>query len=163
MAPRRKMSPSETFAARLRETREARGKSQAKLAEQVGMSRAALLRVERNERGLLLDEAIALSASLSVSLAHLLTPPGDAELDVGLRGYPGLGGGAVRSLIRYGNPLAAAGSRPTDALASEVVPLAQALLDAQRGDDKAGMREAMAALGAAALRFGDGIEGGADA
>lgn len=73
---------SEVFALRLRETREARRMNQGKLAailtaSGTPMSKTALLRLERGQRGLSLDEALAITEKLAAVFATMLTPPED--------------------------------------------------------------------------------------
>src|SRR5262245_35062428 len=83
----RLMAPSEVFAYRLKELRAARGLSQTMLALMVTesgtpLNKAALLRIEKGERGLSLDEALAIAAVLETTPAYMLTPPGDAWVEV---------------------------------------------------------------------------------
>src|ERR1044072_1067828 len=91
--------PSEVFGARLREMRESRGKTQQWLAERltevgVAINQAGVLRVEKGERGISLDEAIAFAAALNVVFASLLSPPDD-EL-VRVSDHMALNGEAMR-------------------------------------------------------------------
>src|SRR5688500_4231713 len=97
--------PSEIFAARLRETRKARDLTQTELAQLMTdaglpLSKPALLRIENGERGLSLDEAIALSAVLYAVPAHLLTPPDDGI--VALTDKLGVDGEGLRAWLLHG-------------------------------------------------------------
>jgi transcriptional regulator with XRE-family HTH domain len=155
----KKRRPSEVFAARLRETRRARNMSQTKLAQRMTdwgrpMSREALLRIENESRGVSLDEALALIACLFAVPPHLLTPPGDEY--VWLTDNLGVNGEEMRAWLRYGDAyIAQSGDLPdelvADRLQAAIVVHAQALVDATRGDDEAGKREALRAIGEAVL------------
>lgn len=149
-----KRRPSEVFAARLRETRKARGLSQTELARRMTesgrpLSKEALLRIENGTRGLSLDEALALTAVLFVVPPHLLTPPGD-EI-VWLTDKVGVDGEGMRAWLRYGDAfIAHSGDLPDELVADRALAAlgahALALVDAIRGDDKAGKLEAFHAL-----------------
>jgi transcriptional regulator with XRE-family HTH domain len=162
-----KMRPSEVFTTRLRETRKARGLSQTELAHQMTergrpLSNAALLRIEGGERSLSLDEALALAAVLYVAPAHLLSPPAHEEY-VWLTDNYGVDGEGMRAWLLHGDKFIATASdyhRGEHAKAFEQVMLvhARALADAQRGDDKAGMRGQLVALGQAALDYQNALE-----
>jgi transcriptional regulator with XRE-family HTH domain len=146
--------PSEVFAARLRETRKARGMSQTDLAQRMTdwgrpMSREALLRIENGTRGVSLDEALALAAALFAVPPHLLTPPGDEY--VWLTDKLGVDGEGMRLWLRSGDAwIAHSGDLPdelvADRLQAAIAVHAQALVDAMRGDDKAGKVEAYKAI-----------------
>jgi transcriptional regulator with XRE-family HTH domain len=150
----KKRRPSEVFAARLRETRKARGFSQTELARRMTdwgrpMSKEALLRIENGTRGISLDEALALAAALFAVPPHLLTPPGDEF--VWLTDKMGVDGEGMRAWLRYGDAfIADSGDLPDELIAdralAKVSVHAQAFVDAMRGDDKAGKLEAFHAL-----------------
>jgi transcriptional regulator with XRE-family HTH domain len=152
--------PSEVFATRLRETRRARDLSQAELARrmtEVGrpMSKAALLRIENGERGLSLDEAIALTRILHAVPAQILTAP-DGTLTA-LTGHESVDGGGMRNWLMYGEPVLAfsiaidlEGTEPRAVLRgrleSDITHHALALADAARANDKAGITAAGEAI-----------------
>jgi hypothetical protein len=133
--------------------------SQTKLAQRMTdwgrpMSREALLRIENESRGVSLDEALALIACLFAVPPHLLTPPGDEY--VWLTDNLGVNGEEMRAWLRYGDAyIAQSGDLPdelvADRLQAAIVVHAQALVDATRGDDEAGKREALRAIGEAVL------------
>jgi transcriptional regulator with XRE-family HTH domain len=164
--PDKQKRPSEVFATRLREIRRARDLSQTELAHRMTesgrpLSKAALLRIERCERGLSLDEALALAAILHVAPAHLLSPPG--EEIVWLTDNVGVDGEGLRAWLLHGDDFIATASdyhRGEHARALERVVLAhaKALVDAQHGEDKAGMRSQLAALGQVALDYQQALE-----
>jgi transcriptional regulator with XRE-family HTH domain len=66
-------NPGELFGRRLREEREQRGWTQAELAGRsgTGLHPTAVTRIERGERGVSLNEALAFAAALGVSLGEL--------------------------------------------------------------------------------------------
>src|SRR5215217_3374746 len=106
--PDDQIGPTEVFAARLREMRDARGLTQAELAQQMTeagrpLSRGALLRLESGERGLLLDEAIALTRLLHAVPAQLLTAPEGAL--TALTGKEAVDGDGMRNWLVYGEPI----------------------------------------------------------
>jgi transcriptional regulator with XRE-family HTH domain len=149
--------PSHDYAKRLRETREARGFTQTELAQLVSdagqpISKAALLRIERGERGLSLDEALALAQVLYVAPAHLLSPPDDEQ--VWLTPSYAVDGAGMRNWLLFGDPLLLTPPgkrvRARTELAFIVEAHAQALMDAKRGNDQAGRdranRELVAAI-----------------
>jgi transcriptional regulator with XRE-family HTH domain len=77
-------TPTEVFRARLREVRRLKNWTQAELA--VALARAgldigepAITRMERDSRGVSLDEAVAISAVLGVSPLHMFVPLDDDE------------------------------------------------------------------------------------
>jgi transcriptional regulator with XRE-family HTH domain len=157
---------SDVFLMRLREMRRARGWSQAELAAvmtEAGrpMGRAALLRIENGERGLSLDEALSFAAVLHVAPAHLLSPRGDGI--VWLTSKLGVDGEGMRAWLLHGDEFIATASdyhRGEHAKALERVVLAhaKALMDAQNGDDKAGMKTELVALGSAAANYRAALE-----
>jgi transcriptional regulator with XRE-family HTH domain len=146
--------PSQVFAKRLKETRNDRGFSQTALAQRltdVGqpMSKAALLRIESGERGLLLDEAIALAQVLHVAPAHLLSPPDDER--IALTPSYAVDGAGMRNWLLFGEPfleMTEPGKRASARikLAFNIEAYARAIVDAGRGDDKAGVDSATRAL-----------------
>lgn len=149
-----KRRPSQVFATRLRETRKARAMSQTDLAQRMTdggrpMSREALVRIENGTRGVSLDEALALAAALFAVPPHLLTPPGDEF--VWLTDKMGVDGEGMRAWLRYGDAfIAHSGELPDELVADRALATvavhAHALVDAIRGDDKAGKLEAFRAL-----------------
>jgi transcriptional regulator with XRE-family HTH domain len=155
----RKQRPSQVFAKRLRETREARGFTQTELAQLVTgkgqpISKAALLRIERGKRGLSLDEAFALAQVLNVAPAHLLSPPDDEQ--VWLTPSYAVDGTGMRNWLLFGAPILAMtepGQRASARmkLVFNVEVYAQAIVDADRGRDEEGKRVAIAALEGAIL------------
>jgi hypothetical protein len=161
------------FAQRLQETRVAREKmSQAELAQRatdVGrpLDRAAVLRIESGQRGLALDEAVALATILRAAPAHLLTPP-EGEL-VALTDKEAVDGEALRNWLMYGAPFlgmaaAVAVDRDQEQLAlraqleRDLTQYALALTDAVRGEDKAGIRLAGEAIVLAVGDYQEAIE-----
>ena len=111
--------PSEVFGARLREIRTSRGLTQEALAEIVTaqgrpMNKAAVLRIERGERGLALDEALALAWALQVAPAHLLSPRDDSM--VWITNNIGVDGAGMRNWLLFGDiTLLFSGRRQTGA------------------------------------------------
>jgi transcriptional regulator with XRE-family HTH domain len=151
------LRPSAVFATRLRETRVAHGLSQAELARQMRergqpMSKAAVLRIESGERGLSLDEALAFAWVLNAAPAHLLSPP-EGEY-VMLTADGGVDGSGLRNWLLFGDPLllSTEGKRVKTRMNAvfTIEALAQAIVDAKRGGDRAG-------VDAAALRLRDVI------
>jgi transcriptional regulator with XRE-family HTH domain len=154
------MKPSEVFAARLQDTRKARGLSQTELAERATaagreLDRAAVLRIEKGQRGVALDEAVALTRLLHAVPAQMLTAPGAAV--TGLTGKEGVDGGGLRNWLLYGEPVLALtiavdeeGTEPPDVLRgrleNDLIRHALALGDAARAEDKAGIRDAVRAI-----------------
>jgi transcriptional regulator with XRE-family HTH domain len=162
LAAREFLRPSAVFAARLRETREARGKvPQAILAQQltengVPMGRAALTEIEKGVRRVSIDEALALAAHLNAAPAGLLTPPTGAY--VRLSDAYAVDGGGMREFLRFGLfPGAAAVSEEQqqedelDDFQRTLARLAISLADAVRRDDGAGIKDAGNAIYAAVL------------
>jgi transcriptional regulator with XRE-family HTH domain len=171
--PERWKRPSEIFATRLRETREARGgKSQGEVAKMMRdegrpMSKGAVLRLEKEKpepgegRVLSLDEAIAFAAVLNVSPAHLLSPRGDEK--VGLTDKRAVDSAGLRAWLLHGYEFVATGSEyqrgeRAKELERVVLAHAQAFVDAARGDDEAGKLDALKALGRTAILYRDQIE-----
>ena len=73
------ITPEAAFRRRLKEARAARGMTQRDLAERLAaigqpMTQAAVTRIERGERRVSLDEAIAIAAVLDVAPIHLFLP-----------------------------------------------------------------------------------------
>jgi transcriptional regulator with XRE-family HTH domain len=157
--------PSQVFAQRLRERREGRGFTQTQLAQLVTeagqpMSKVALLRIERGERGLLLDEALALAQVLHVAPAHLLSPEDDEM--VALTPSFSVDGAGLRNWLLFGAPMLAMtqeGQRASARikLAFNVENYAQAIVDAKQGSDKAGLDSATRALEAVILEHQEEI------
>lgn len=146
-----RLKPSEVFAVRLRETRIARRISQTELARLVTergvpMSKAAVLRVENRERGLSLDEALALTMALNAVPAYLLSPPEGTV--VAVNDSFAMDGAGIREWLRYGlwnwEPAPDEGHEDgkRHAFQRNLAALALALVDAVRGNDKAGLRDA---------------------
>lgn len=146
--------PSEVFAKRLRQTRELRRMSQAELARrmtEVGrpLSKLAVLRIESGERKLTLNEAFAFAAVLSAVPDQMFSPVGD-EI-VWLTDNQGVDGEGMRAWLRVGDSFIASAGELSDERLDElarqaILGRAQALLDAQGRDDKAGITEAFMAL-----------------
>ena len=146
---RKGLTASGTFARRLRETRLARGLSQADLAQRmqengVPMSKVAVLRIERSERGISLDEALAFARVLGASPAHLFSPPEGEH--VWLTEGEGLTGAELRNWLLFGDPFLVSdeGQRVRARMKAifAIEGLAQAIVDAKRGDDRAGVEAA---------------------
>jgi len=152
------MKPSEVFAARLRDMREAKGLSQTELAQRATkqgreLDRAAVLRIENGKRGLALDEAIALAWVLQAVPAQLLTPPEGATL--ALTEDHGVDGEGLRNWFEFGDPLLARpASLETDEaraiaearLEQTITVYARALTDAVLAKDRAGVTRARDAI-----------------
>jgi transcriptional regulator with XRE-family HTH domain len=165
------MKPSEVFAARLRDTREARRLSQTELARRATdqgreLDRAAVLRIESGKRGLALDEAVALAWILQAVPAQMLTAPESSV--VGLTDNVGVDGEGIRNWLVYGDPLLAMPAVVDTDEARAVVRAhferdvtrhALALADAVRGEDKAGVTAAGEAILSAARAYLDALEG----
>jgi transcriptional regulator with XRE-family HTH domain len=167
----KEMRPSEVFAARLRETRQARGLSQSELARQMTdqgrpLSKAALLRIENGQRGLSLDEAMAISAILRVAPALMLSPADDDSY-VWLTDKEGVNASAIRSFLRFGDALRLTTDGQRDRLSEElerrIVMLANALMDADRTKNVAARRDALVALADTAAGYREALEGVDDA
>jgi hypothetical protein len=140
--------PAEVFAARLKEMRNARGGlSQAALAQRatevgVPLSKLAVLRIEKGERGVSLDEVIALTAVLHASLAHMLSPD-NGDL-IALHDRAAVDGTGLRNWLRTGEPFLHATPEGHDIYAQgQFVAYARALVDASDGNDLAGVKDAM--------------------
>jgi transcriptional regulator with XRE-family HTH domain len=150
------MKPSAVFGERLQAMRDSRGFKQAKLAQlatEAGrdLDRAAVLRIEKGQRGLALDEAIALTRVLHAVPAQMLTPP-EGRLTA-LTENEGVDGAGLRNWLMYGEPILGLtiaiddeGNEPPDVLRGrlerELVHHALALTDAVNGKDQAGIRAA---------------------
>jgi transcriptional regulator with XRE-family HTH domain len=161
--------PSEVFAERLRETRNARAMSQTQLAEEMTqqgrpISKAALLRIEKGTRGLTLDEAVALAATLFAAPANLLNPPEGSRL--ALTDNQAVSGDALRNWLLTGNPILAWPAAPTSedratlrvTLEQDLAQYARALIDAGRAGDKAGSQAAIDAITAAIARHNNAVD-----
>jgi transcriptional regulator with XRE-family HTH domain len=87
--PKRKADrPSDLFARRLRDLRDARGWSQRDFADELARlgsptDRAIIARVETGQRGISLDEAILFAAVIGTSLENMIVPS-----DIALPGSP---------------------------------------------------------------------------
>jgi transcriptional regulator with XRE-family HTH domain len=148
------LRPSEVFAQRLREIRDARRLTQAELAEKMTragrpMNKLAVLRVERGERKVSLDEALAFAYVLGAVPAHLLSPPDDEH--VAVTDQFEMDGEGMRGWLRFGLDLIAdAGDlgpeRVEELRLRGIAVLARAYLDAVAGNDKAGRRDALLGL-----------------
>jgi transcriptional regulator with XRE-family HTH domain len=100
--------PSEVFAERLREMRDDRRFSQAELAQRMTdggrpLSKVALLRIESGDRGIALDEAIALTRLLHAVPAQMLTLPEGAM--TALTANDWVDGGGMHNWLVYGEPI----------------------------------------------------------
>jgi len=148
---------SEVFAQRLRETRARRGVSQTELAERMTeqgrpMSKAALLRIEKGQRGLSLDEAIAFAAILYAPPANLLSPEEGSLVE--LTSTRAVDGDGMRNFWQTGDSILAWPAVPAEEdrdrlqliLEHRLTAYATALLDAIRGADPAGKRAALGAI-----------------
>jgi transcriptional regulator with XRE-family HTH domain len=148
-----RMRPSEVFAERLREKRKDRGLTQGQLADEltaagIPMSKTALLGIENGKRGLSLDEALGITAVLNAVPAHMFTPPEGAW--VRLTDKTGTDALGFREFLRYGFPWS------LDAVPVEYLPeeerekfqlelahIALTLVDAYRGVDRVGIKDAV--------------------
>jgi len=84
-------APSETFRSRMKEARQAckPPMSQQALAERLNalgndLNQPALARIERGDRKVAIDEAIAISAALDVALVNMVLPIDDADSEISL-------------------------------------------------------------------------------
>ena len=131
------------------------------------MSKAALLRIESGERGLSLDEALALAHGLNAVTAHLLSPPEGAF--IALTDKFAMDGSGLREWIRYGlwnwKPAPDQGHREGERanLESILTRLAVALTDAVNGNDKAGMGDLSLAIVRTVRQHPDAFRGADDA
>jgi hypothetical protein len=100
------------------------------------------------ERGVSLDEALALAWVLGVAPAHLLSPQED-EL-VALTDQTAVDGAGIRNWLLFGDPLLASpeGQRVAERmrLVFAIEGYAQAIIDAKRGGDEAGRIAAAEAI-----------------
>jgi transcriptional regulator with XRE-family HTH domain len=154
--------PSEVFAARLKVIRRDRDVSQTELAQRMTeagrpMSKRALLGIEKGKeeggRGLSLDEALSLCYLLRAAPATMLSPAED-EL-VWLTDDAGVDGDALRNWLRYGAVFSPATTREKlrEDIEQVVLGYAQALLDAHKGNDGAGVRDAVMGLARSAVTY----------
>jgi transcriptional regulator with XRE-family HTH domain len=154
--------PSEVFAGKLKTTRKQRLVSQTELAQKMTeagrpMSRRALLGIEKGKevggRGLLLDEAIALCELLGAAPTTMLTPAREGL--IWLTDDAGVDGEGLRNFLQHGAAFSPATTREKLRVDIEQVVLAyaQALLDAQRGGDQAGVRDAVRGLARSAVTY----------
>lgn len=165
MTGERWMRPSEVFARRVRETRKARGLSQTELAARMTergrpLSRPALQQLETGNRGVSLDEALALAMCLDAAPANLLSPAADALL--ALTDNCAVDGEALRTWFATGDALVGAAWPATpgaddraalDVILSETLSSqAVAFVDALRAKDKSGIKTLYRAMGEAVDR-----------
>jgi transcriptional regulator with XRE-family HTH domain len=164
-----KLKPSKVFVQRLRENRVAHRVTQKQLAERMTkggrpMSRAALLQLEKGERGLSLDEAVGLAMCLFASPAQLLTPPEGTQLALTDK-WPTDGAG-LRAWLITGDPGLAWPTTPKEAdrdaldeiLKRQLAVYAQLLVDAIRGKDEAGRNDAYKEIVNAIERHREALE-----
>jgi len=118
----------------------------------IPMSKAALLRIERGERGLSLDESLALTAALNAVPAYMLTPPEGTYVEL-LKDTLAVDGAGIREFLHQGLPwhLDPPPPEAVDDVQRERFQLnlarhALAMVDAVRGKDNAGVREAGEAI-----------------
>jgi transcriptional regulator with XRE-family HTH domain len=145
--------PSDVFGTRLREIRRDRDLTQQELAEALEvagrpMNKAAIVRIERGERGVSLDEALALAYVLNVAPATMLSPPEGEH--VWLTGTFAVEGWELRNWLLFGDPTlwTSEGQRVRARmdLVFTIEGFAQAIVDAKRGGDTAGSQAAALAL-----------------
>ena len=121
------------------------------------MSKRALLGIEKGKeeggRGLSLDEAIGLSKLLGASLSTMLTPAGEGL--VWLTDDAAVDGDGLRNWFRHGAVFGPASTREKlrDEIEQVVLAYAQALLDAKKGDDQAGLLDAARGLARSAVTY----------
>ena len=84
------------FGRRVARWRERAGLTQEELGDRIGLSRSAVSKIERDLRGLSLDTALRLAATLGVSVESLMTdaPPQEAT-ETAEDNHPGVSGGAT--------------------------------------------------------------------
>ena len=150
--------PSQVFARRLKERRADHNVSQNELARRMTeegrpMSKAALLRIENGQRGLMLDEALALAELLNVATGHLLSPR-EGEL-VWLTDKRGVDAAGMRNWLLFADPLLWSPTGHRVRLRLQLVQAievyAQAIIDAKNGGDDERQRVAIDALEAAIM------------
>lgn len=157
MLRRRLLRPSHVFALRLRETREARLWSQARLEDEMTaagrpIGRKGVTRLEAGERDVSLDEALAFAEVLHTVPAQLFIPPGRALIEVAAE-RAAFDGDAFRSWFRFGEAFEEVDHARSRADERAVVRAAQALMDAVRIDDEGARREALRAIAVAVSRL----------
>ena len=146
--------PSQVFAAKLRDIRKNRGDgfTQEELARKMTdaghpMSTLTLARIEKGERVPTLDETLALAQLLYVAPAYLLSPSGG---NVWLTDKIGVDGAGMRNFLLLGDPLLLTPPGRRTALrfelANAIEKIAQAIVDARRGNDEAGVLAGTKAL-----------------
>lgn len=159
--------PSEVFAEKLKAIRTDRRVSQTELAQRMTeagrpMSKRALMGIEKGKqeggRGLSLDEAIALCQLLRAAPATMLTPA-EGEL-VWLTDDTGTDGDGLRNWWSHGAVFSPAATREKlrEDIEQVVLAYAQALLDADKGGDNAGVLDAMKGLARSAYAYGKELE-----
>ncbi len=153
LVERERTKPSEVFALRLRETREARNITQTELARRMSdagypMKKKAILEIEKGQRKITLDEALALAWVLPAAPMNLLAPPGDYVFPVESMGLDTHG---FNNWINWGDPwlTTAKGKRVRSRmnLFASAENLAQSLLDAHRSNNKELELKSLVALG----------------
>jgi len=106
-----------------------------------------LLRIENVARVPSVDEALALAHLLEDAPAHLLSPSGG---DVWLTDNFGIDGAGMRNFLVFGDPLLLTPPGRRASLRIRLVHAlevhAQALVDAKRGGDRAGVQTAAKAI-----------------
>lgn len=129
------------------------------------MSKIAVLRIERGERGISLDEALAFAFVLGAAPANMLSPEDGAY--VWPTNRMGLSGAELRNWLLFGDPLLVSeeGQRVRARLKTmfALERLAQAMVDARRGGDSAGVNAAAVQLTDIVLKHQaeiEAIEGG---
>jgi hypothetical protein len=113
---------------------------------------------EEGGRGLSLDEALAFCSVLQAAPANMLSPA-EGEL-VWLTADRGVDGEGLRNWLRFGAVFSPATTREKlrDDIEEIVLGLAQALLDAYRSGDNAGVLDAMRALARSAVTYSKELE-----
>jgi transcriptional regulator with XRE-family HTH domain len=101
--------PSEVFCDRLRQVRKLQGWTQTDLAAALGeagveLGEFAITRMENGKRGVSLNEAVALSAVLGVSLLHMMVPLDDSRVQLAPQ-LPAIKTADARAWIRGQRPL----------------------------------------------------------
>jgi len=77
-------SVAQEVGGRIRRAREARGLSQAELAEALGLSQAAVSNIESGSRPVRVDELVSISQLIGEELAHFFPPPRQSRSPVGV-------------------------------------------------------------------------------
>jgi transcriptional regulator with XRE-family HTH domain len=166
-----KRRASQVFGERLKATRQRRRWTQQELAERmtdagVPMSKTTLVRIEqgKGERGLSLDEALAFAVVIGASPTHLLTPAADETIALTDK-HQVLDALAIRDWLRTGVQSRSTTRNDDGRLVGEdnfvagrstavmrerferqIAELSEAMLDAYRGEDKAGTQDAVRSI-----------------